>query len=92
MSGKGADACNGLVEKQLKSVGVPLWRDIVEELQKEYLRLLDNLRLGSRLVARNIDLTLFHQLYVLVDNTWIWNDMEYGYMIIQMSFKPYAVL
>ena len=39
VTGKDAESCNGLVEKQMKSVGVPLRHEVVNELRKELLKL-----------------------------------------------------
>ena len=37
VTGKTAEACNGLVMKQLKSAGVPLWQDVVDDLRSQLL-------------------------------------------------------
>ena len=37
--GKDAHACNGMVQKQLRSVGVPTWDDILEEMAQPCLQL-----------------------------------------------------
>ena len=37
VTGKSAEACQGLVNKQLASVGIPLWQDVVANLSSEPL-------------------------------------------------------